>query len=177
MATPNPRASLAAPAVAATSIPVRPVTAWELLALAAAVVLFAFLTWIFPPGPSSFVNRVSVGQFANVTVLVAPLLAMLIATKVGPPLPQAKPMGLTALVTYAAALLFAVLAFLLTIADKFDNLEGRGGLYGFGALLQGLGSLIMELLHLGLLALAALWAYKLFTALGGRLPAVNVQTD
>ncbi|HEY8453302.1 MAG: hypothetical protein FWJ70_16865 [Micromonosporaceae bacterium] len=177
MATPNPGASPAEPAGTGASIPVRPLTAWALLALAAVAVLFAFLSWIFPSGPISFVNRVSVSQFASVTVLVPPLLAMLVATKLGTPLPQAKTMGLVALATYGVAVLFAFLAFLLTIADKFDDLEGRGGLYGFGRLLEGIGALVTELLLVGLLGLAALWTYKLFTGLGGRLPAVNVQTD
>jgi hypothetical protein len=148
-----------------------------LLALAAVIVLFNFLRWIFPPFQTDFLNRLDVGQFANLNVLVAPLLAMLVATKIGAQLAGARLMGLIALATYAAALLFGVLAFLLTIAEKFDGLDGLGGFYVFGAILQGLGSIVGELLLLGLLALAALWTYKIFTGLGGRLPALNVRTD
>lgn len=160
-----------------TSIPVRSLTAWALLALAAVIVLFNFLWWIFPPSEVDFINRLDTSDFANINVIVAPLLALLVATKLGAQLPGSRLMGLVALATYAAALLFGVLAFLLTIAEKFTGLEGRGGFHGFGHILQGLGSLISELLLVGLLALAALWTYRIFTGLGGRLPAFDVRTD
>lgn len=180
MATPNPAdnpGSAPQSGSGGASVPVRPLTTWALLALAAVVVLFSFLRWIFPPSSIDFLNRVDVGQFANTTVLVAPLLAMLVATQIGPVLRGARLMGLVALITYAAALLFGLLAFLLTIADKFDDLGGRGGFHGFGAFLQGLGNLASELLLVSLLALAALWTFRIFTGLGGRLPAVNVRTE
>lgn len=178
MTTPTPSGGShsAAGNPAATGIPVRVLTAWALLALPAAVVLFAFLRWIFPEAAFSFVNRFSVTDFANHTVLVAPLLAMLVASKLGPPLSRAKLMGMVALATYAAALLFGLVAFLVTIAEKFD-VAGRGAYYGFGGVLQGLGGIVVELLLLALLGLAALWTYKLYSDLGGRLPAVSVKTD
>lgn len=160
----------------AAGIPVRSLTAWALLALAAAVVLFAFLRWIFPEQPRPIIDRFSVTNFANHTVLIAPLLAMLVASKLGPALPRAKLMGLVALGTYAAALLLGLVSFLVTIAEKFD-VAGAGAFYAFGGVLNGLGGLIVELLLLVLVALAALWTHKLFTDLGGRLPAISVRTD
>jgi hypothetical protein len=178
MTTPTPAGNQpSAPGNPSGSVlPVRSLTAWALLALAAVIVLFAFLRWIFPPFPHGFTDRFSVTSFANTTVLVAPLLAMLVATKIGPALRNAKLMGMIALATYGAALLFGVVSFLVTIAEKFD-VEGRGAYYAFGYILQGLGDIVVELLLLGLLALAALWTYKIFVTLGGRLPVVNVQTD
>jgi hypothetical protein len=173
MTTPTPSASEGAPASA--GLPVRTLTAWTLLALAAAVVLFAFLRWIFPDVPRGFVNRFSVTTFANHTILVAPLLAMLIATKLGPALRGVKLMGLLAMATYGAALLFGGLSFLFTIVDKFTGVGGRGAIYGFGAIIQGLGSILVELLLLALLALAALWTYKLHTDASGGKPIVNVR--
>ncbi len=157
-------------------IPIRTLTAWALLALAAAVVLFSFLRWIFPEQPRDIIDRFNVTTFANHTVLIAPLLAMLVASKLGPPLRRARLMGQVALATYAAALLLGLVSFLVTIADKFD-ITGWGAFYAFGGILHGLGGLIVELLLLALVALAALWTYKLFTDVGGRLPAVNVRTD
>ncbi len=177
MTTPTPAGAHASGGNAPSAgIPVRSLTAWALLALAAAVVLFAFLRWIFPEVERSFIDRFSVTDFANHTVLVAPLLAMLVASKLGPAVDRARTMGLVALGTYAAALLLGVVSFLATVAEKFD-LAGRGAFYGFGGVLQGLGSVAIEVLLLALLALAALWTYKLFTDLGGRLPAISVRTD
>lgn len=177
MTSPQAGGSPTLPSSPGASIPVRTLTAWALLALAAVIVLFNFLQWIFPPFQTDFLARLDVSQFANLNVLVAPVLAMLLATKVGAQLANARLIGLIALATYAAALLFGLLAFLLTIADKFDSLSGLGGFYGFGAVLQGVGRILSELLLLSLLALAALWTYKIFTGLGGRLPALNVRTD
>jgi hypothetical protein len=177
MATSNPEGSSASGGrPSTTGIPLRLLTAWALLALAAVVVGFAFLRWIFPESSIAFINRFRVADFANHTVLVAPLLAMLVASRLGAPLRGAKLMGVVALATYAAALLFGTVSFLVTIAPKFD-VAGQGWFHGFGAVVQGLGSMLVELLLLALLALAALWTYKLYTGLGGRLPALSVQTD
>jgi hypothetical protein len=176
MTTPTPAGNQPPPAgnPSGPGLPVRPLTAWALLALAAVVVLFAFLRWIFPPFPQA--TRFSVGSFANTTVLVMPLLAMLVATRIGPVLRSAKLMGLVALAIYGVALLFGVVSFLVTIADNFD-VGDRSAYYAFGTILQGFGDLLAEVVLLGLLALAALWTFKLFTEIGGKLPVVNVQTD
>lgn len=177
MTTPNPTGDAAAGTPAGTGVPLRSLTAWALLALAAVHVLFAFLHWIFPSfSRSSFLDAFSVTHFANLTVLVAPLLAMLVATKIGAVLRSVKLIGMVALATYAGALLFGVVSFLVTIADKFD-VAGRDAFYAFGYILQGLGGLVRELLLLGLLALAALWTYRIFSQLGGKLPKVNISSD
>lgn len=178
MTTPTPEGSPAPGArhSTTTGIPLRLLTAWALLALAAIIVGFAFLQWIFPGRATPLVDRFGVTDFANHTVLVAPLLAMLVASRLGSPLRGAKLMGVVALATYAAALLFGLVSFLVTIAPTFD-VAGQGWFHGFGAVVQGLGSMLVELLLLGLLALAALWTYKLYTSLGGRLPPLSVQTD
>jgi hypothetical protein len=176
MTTPTPAGNQPTENAAGRGLPVRFLTAWALLALAAAIVAFAFLRLIFPPFSHAFVDRFSVTSFVNTTVLVAPLLALLVATRIGPALRGARLMSAVALATYGAALLFGVLSFLVTLAGKFSDVGGRGG-YAFGYLLQGLGDLLVELLLLALAALAALWTFKIFTSFGGKLPAVNVQTD
>ena len=175
MTTPPPAGSPAGPGPgpSGTGIEVRPLTAWALLALAAAVIFFSFLTWIFPPSPGDFLGRFNAGSFTNLTVLVAPLLAVLVAARLGPPLPQARTMGLIAVAEYAAALLLGALAFLITIATRFDGLSN--GIYAFGGVLQALGHILVDLLLLALLLLAGLWTYQIFTSLGGRFPRVNVK--
>lgn len=82
-------------------------------------------------------------------------------------------MGLIAVVEYATALVLGVLAFLITIATRFDGLSS--GIYAFGGVLQALGHIVVDLLMLALLLLAGLWTYQIFTSLGGTLPRLNVK--
>ena len=56
---------------------------------------------------------------------------------------------------------------------RFEGFEE--GIYAFGGVLQALGSLILGLLYLALLALAGLYVLQVYTGLGGRL-AINVNT-
>ncbi len=174
MTTPNPATGTSEDAQSSGGLPVRLITVWALLALAAVVVVFQFLRWIFPPTYLEFLNRISVEQFANPYVLVAPMLAVLLATKVGPRLPGASLVSLLATAIYGFALLFGGLAFLLTIAQKFDGLDRLDGLRTFGAVLWGIGSIVYELILVALLALGALWSFTFFRNLGGKLPTVTV---
>lgn len=157
-------------------IALRPLTAWTLLALAATLILFGFLDWIFPESPRDFPDRFGVGAFTEFVVLAAPLLAMLVATKLGPVLGHARLIGSIALIEYAVAWLLGTLAFLITLAGRFGDLH-EDGLYAFGGTLQVLGDIIETLLRLALLALAALWTYRLYTGIGGTLPRLNVQAE
>lgn len=156
-------------------IPLRSLTAWALLALAGATIFFAFLIWVFPPSRTDLLDRFRVDSFTGTTALVAPLLAVLVAGRLGAPLPQARLVGLVAVIEYAVALLLGSLAFLTTIASQFDDLDR--GVYAFGGVLQGIGDLVIPLLRLCLLALAGLWSYQIFADLGGRLPRIRVQPD
>jgi hypothetical protein len=146
-----------------------------LLALAAVTVFFGFLAWIFPASRTDFFSRFTLDSFTGTAVLVAPLLAVLIAAKLGPALPPAKVIALVALVVYGGALVLGGLAFLITFASRFDGLET--GIYAFGGVIQQLGDILATLLRLALLALAMLWTYQLFSSLGGRLPRLDVQAD
>lgn len=157
-------------------IALRPLTAWALLALAATLILFGFLDWIFPVGPRDFPDRFGVGAFTELAVLAAPLLAMLVAAKLGPVLGQARLIGQVALIEYAVAVLLGTLAFLITLAGRFNNLH-EDGFYAFGGVLQALGDIIEVLLRLALLALAGLWTYRLYTGIGGTLPRINIQAE
>lgn len=156
-----------------SGIPLRAVTAWVLLALAGAVIAFGFLGWIFPPSRAGILERFSAVQVTGTTVLVAPLLAVLVATRLGRPLSQMRLIGLLALVEYLVALLLGSLAFLITMATRFDDLAG--GIYAFGGILSGLGDIVISLLRLALLAVAALWTYQLFRGGGGRLPQFEIR--
>lgn len=156
-------------------LPLRLLAAGGLLALAGVIVLFGFLSWIIPASRTDLPDRFGVDSFTNLAVLAAPLLALLVAAKVGPVLPQARQVGLVALGEYATALVLGTLAFLITIASHFQDLDG--GIYAVGGAVQGVGTILETLVRLGLLALAALWAYRIFTGIGGRLPQLHVQSD
>jgi hypothetical protein len=157
-------------------IPLRPLTAGALLALAGTIILFGFLDWIFPPSPRDFPDRFGLGPFTNLIVLAAPLLAMLIATKIGPVLAHARLLGSIALIEYVVALVLGTLAFLITLASRFEGLHDEG-IYAFGGVVRGLGGIIESLLVLSLLTLAALWTYRIYTGIGGRMPQLNVRAD
>jgi len=149
-------------------LPLRLLTAGALVALAGLVIVFGFLEWIFPPFRRDFLDRFDPDPFVSVIVLVAPLLAVLVAARLGRPLRLARLIGQVALVEYAAALVLGALGFLLTLVGRFDDLGS--GIYAFGSVLQRLGDLLITLLLLGLLALAGLWTYRIAGSLGGRLP-------
>jgi hypothetical protein len=157
-------------------IPLRPLTAWALLALAGAIIFFGFLDWIFPDSPRDFPDRFGVGAFTEIPVLAAPLLAVLVATTMGPVLGHARLIGAVALIEYAVALLLGTLAFLITLASRFEGLHDES-VYAFGGVLHRLGDTIETLLLLALLALAALWTYRTYTRIGGTLPRLDVQVD
>lgn len=157
-------------------IPLRLLTAWALLLLAGAIIFFGFLAWIFPPSPTDFPDRFGLGDFTNLIVLAAPLLAVLIATKLGQVLGSARLIGFVALIEYVVALVLGTLAFLIGLAGRFEGLDDEG-VYAFGGVLQALGGIIEALLLLALLALAALWTYRIYTGIGGTLPRLNVHAD
>jgi hypothetical protein len=105
---------------------------------------------------------------------VAPLLAVLVAARLGPPIPRATLVGLVALIEYAVALVLGVLAFLVTLALQFDDLGH--GIYLLGGIVQRIGDILVTLLQLALLALAGLWTHRIFAGLGGRLPGLDPRT-
>lgn len=156
-------------------IPLRSLTAWALLAFAGVVILLGLLAWILPPSEMDLIAQLSAGQFTSTPVLVAPLLAALVAGRLGAPIRSAQLVGMLALVEYAVALLLGIPAFLVSIAGQYDGLGE--GIQAVGAALQRVGGQLTTLLRLGLLALAGLWVYRIFTSLGGRLPQVNLRLD
>jgi hypothetical protein len=176
MTTPTPAGNRRLGGPASGGIPLRPLTAWALLALAGTIIFFGFLAWIFPPSPTDFPDRFGVGDFTNLIVLAAPVLAVLIATKIGPALGSARLIGFIALIEYAVALVLGTLAFLVGLAGRFEGLDDDG-VYAFGGVLQALGGILETLLLLALLALAALWTYRIYTGIGGTLPRLNVHAD
>jgi hypothetical protein len=176
MTTPTPAGDPRLGGSRGGGIPLRSLTAWALIALAGTIIFFGFLAWIFPPSPTDFPDRFGVDDFTNLLVIGGPLLAVLIATRLGPVLGSARLIGSLALIEYVVALVLGVLAFLVGLAGRFEGLHEEG-VYAFGGVLQALGGVLETVLLLALLALAALWTYRIYTGIGGTLPRLNVQTD
>lgn len=178
MTSPEPPAETPDPDAksGSTGIPLRTLTAWALISVAALRVLFGFLAWIFPTTPGQGTARFVVYAFADPWTIVAALLGVLVATRLGPALSNAKLMTTIALSTYAAAAVFGLVAFLVGLADRFDA-GGREGIYAFGSVLQSLGGMIIELLSLAIVALAGLWTVKLAGSYVPKLPSVDINTE
>jgi hypothetical protein len=178
MASPEPPAETPEPGQESrsTGIPLRTLTAWALLGLAALQVLFEFLEWIFPTAEGLGTARFNVYEFADPWIIVPALLGMLVAFKLGPPLSNARLYSTIALSTFAAAAVFGLVAFFVGLADHFDT-AGREGIYAFGFILQSLGGIIDELLWLALVVLAGLWAVKIAGSDTAKLPNVNINTE
>jgi hypothetical protein len=167
MTTPPPTA----PGFGPDTTTLRLLTAGTLLAIAAVLIFFGFLRWVFPPVRLDFFQRFAPEQFTSLLVLAAPLLAVLIAIKLAPVLTHGKLIGLVAMIEYAAAFVLGALGFLLSVAGRFEDLGS--GVYAFGGLLQNLGFILAILLQLGLLVLALLWTYRLYGGAGGRIPRLD----
>lgn len=155
-------------------VPVRLLTAWALLAWAAVGIAFGFLGWILPTHRADILHRFDPAAFTSVPVLAAPVLAALVALRLGPsPAPDwGRPVALVAMLEYLTALTLGTLAFLVTLTSRFDSLPD-GFIYAAGAMVGHVGDIAGTLLRLGLLTLGLLWVYQLFTRAGGRLPGLG----
>lgn len=178
MASPEPPADTPEPSPTSggTGIPLRTLTAWALVGVAALQVLFGFLEWIFPTSEGQGTGRFNVFEFADPWIIVPALLGVLVALKLGPALSSAKLITTIALSTLAAAALFGLVAFFVGLADHFDT-SGREGVYAFGFILQSLGGILAELLWLGLVVLAGLWVVKIAGSDTAKLPSVNINPE
>lgn len=178
MASPEPPAETPEPSPrsGSTGIPLRTLTAWALIGLAALQVLFEFFEWIFPMSEGQGTGRFNVYEFADPWIIVPALLGILVALKLGPALSNAKLMTTIVLSTLGAAAVFGLVAFFVRLADHFDT-GGREGVYAFGFVLQSLGGLLDELLWLGLVVLAGLWVVKIAGSGAAKLPSVNINPE
>lgn len=163
MTTPNSaRAALSSP---------RTLAAWALVAYAALHLVFSFFDWILP-GDGRLVDRSAGAGFTNLFVMAMPVVAVLIAVYLNPPLPGARLLATVALVEYAVSLVFGVLAWLIGFGSVFggsldDSLNDA---------FDGLRYLVMGIADLALIAIAAYVVYRAFTRLGGRLPVTLNRT-
>lgn len=174
MASPEPPADT--PETGSKGIPLRTLTAWALVAVAALQVVFEFFEWIFPTREGEGTARFNVYEFADPWIIVPALLGLIVAYKLGPALSNARLLSTIAVSALGAAALFGIVAFFVGLADHFDT-GGREGVYAFGFVLQSLGGILNELLWLGLVVLAGLWAVKIAGSDAAKLPNVNIDAE
>jgi hypothetical protein len=147
--------------------PIRTAAAWILLAYPGVIVAFALFRVLFPEFPMTFVNRAN--GFTTIEVLVFPLLAVLVGTRVGAVVPGARLLTLLAVVIYGVALVFGTLWLLGSAGDQFGSFGG--GIHSFGGVVRGIGQVATGLLKLALFAVAALWTLRIHRSLRGRTAA------
>jgi hypothetical protein len=144
--------------VAAVRARIRPLRAFVVLGLLgypALLLVFAFARWLLPLYPNEdFTSRSNYHSFVNEWTIVAPVLAVLLATAVPPALGLARPIALVALGEYAAALLFGTLSFLVGMSGPFGRISDSGTAYVLGREFDALAYLVIGTGTLGLAALA-----------------------
>jgi hypothetical protein len=161
MTSPGPAGPFAGPAES-----VRTLAVWALLGYAALLILFALFDWLLPSDPGGFSARSAGAGFVTVPTMAAPLLAVLLAAYVSPPLTFTRLAALAALLEYAAILVFGMLALLIGLPAAFNV---RGDAYAPDTSLDGLAYLLIGVAELALVAIAALAVWRVYAGLGGRL--------
>jgi hypothetical protein len=143
----------------------RTLAAWALVGFAALHLVFTFLIWITPGGGSVSGGAASAfGEFTNLVIMAMPVLAVVLAAYLTPPVAGARLITVVALIEYAVALLFGALTFLIGLGAAFDGVNNaEDGMRALQYLVQGIATL-------ALVAVAAYVVFRAFTSLGGRLP-------
>jgi hypothetical protein len=156
MTTPNPaRALLAEP---------RQLAAWALVGYAGLHLVFAFLRWLVPGEFTTFAGRSAIasGGFTALVELALPVLAVLLAAAIAPPVRHAKLIATVAVVEYAVLLFLGVITFLIGLG----GFSGADGLDVLTYVVLGLGRLVLA-------AIAGLVTYQTWARLGGSFAALS----
>lgn len=154
---PDPVPREATPANQITN-PLREVAAFVLLAANALFLFVGFLQLAVPYSRGdSFAGRAD-EAFVNVVGLAAialPILSVLLATHIHPPVRQARLITLIALVEYAVSAVLAVVAFLGWLVGGLGDAAFRGAFTGF----------FTRVAYLAIFAIAAFVVFKVWRAL------------
>jgi hypothetical protein len=142
----------------------RTLAAWALVGYAALFLAFTFLIWITPGrGSVSGGAADAFGDFTSLVVMSMPVVAVVLAAYVSPPVAGAKFITLIALIEYGVAFLFGALTFLIGLGAAFEGVDNAEDA------MRGLEYLVLGFARLALLAVAGYVVYRAFTGLGGRL--------
>ena len=143
----------------------RTLAAWALVGYAGLHLAFTFLVWVAPgSGSVSGGAAAAYGEFTSLVIMAMPVLAVVLAAYVTPPVPGARLITIVALIEYAVSLLFGLLTFLIGLGAVFDGIgDAEDGI-------RALQYLVMGFATFALIAVAAYVVLRAFTGLGGRLP-------
>jgi hypothetical protein len=143
----------------------RPLFAWGLLAYVAITTFFALLTWLVPAGGSDIFGRswTANGTVTGLILIALPLLAVLITSQVKPVANGAKLIAFVALAEYALIVAFGLLTFLIGLLHTGDIIHDAPSAFNTFA------AILLDVIRLGLAALAALVTFRTFTAQGGKI--------
>ena len=143
----------------------RALAAWALIGYAALHLVFTFLVWAAPGRGSVSGGAASAyGQFTDLLIMAMPVVAVVLAAYLTPPVAGAKLITLIALIEYAVALAFGGLTFLIGLGAAFDGIGTAEGA------MIALQYLVLGFARLGLLVVTGYVVFRAFTTLGGRLP-------
>jgi hypothetical protein len=148
---PSPRASLGR----ALSSP-RTLAAWALVGYVALYLFFEFVRLPLPNG-GSFSSRAAGAGFRSLLVMAMPVLAVLLARYVSPPVAGGRLVNLVALIEYGVALTLGLVTLLLGLPAVLD---------GIGNAQSAFGALRYVVLGIAELVLTAIAAYFTLRALG-----------
>lgn len=143
----------------------RALAAWALLTYTALFLFFTFFSWLL--GDGSFSGRSASAGFRNLFELAMPVVAVVLATYITPPLPGAKLMTIIALVEYAFALFFGIVTLLIGLGAVLDHVNTA--FESFNALQY----LVMGIAGLALITVAAYVTVRAYQSLGGRIPTIT----
>jgi hypothetical protein len=141
----------------------RSLAAWALVGYTALHLMFSFFDWVLPDG-GTFAGRSAAADFRSLFVMAMPLVAVLLAVHVSPPLDQAKLISAVALVEYAVSLLFGLFTLLIGLGAVFD-----GSMRYANFVFDAMSYLVLGIAGLALIAVAAWVALRAFTQSGGTI--------
>jgi hypothetical protein len=168
MTTPTPTPSLGISMGRALSTP-RALVAWAIIGYPALFLFFEFFELILPGG--SFAGRAAGAEFRSLTINAIPVLAVVLAAYVGPPIPAARLLARIALIEYAVTLIFGSLTLVVGLVAVVDGVNSAQS--GLGAMRY----VVMGATELGMIAVVASVALRAYTGLGGKLPvSIRIRT-
>lgn len=140
----------------------RALGAWALLGYVALFLFFAFFRWILPGG--SFSGRSAGAEFRSLFEMAMPLVAVLLAVYVNPPLPGARIMAGIAVVEYAISLFFGLVTLLIGLGAVLDGVNNPHDM------MNALAYLVLGAASLVLIAIAGYVCLRAFLGAGGLRP-------
>jgi hypothetical protein len=139
----------------------RALAALGLVGYVALAEFFAFIVWIGANGTFTTRSLGAAGELLDLALMAMPIVAVLIAAKIGAAIGMARTIVMVAVIEYAVMFVLGLITFLIGIGALFDI---DSGILGTQALILGLAKLV-------LVAIVGYITFRIFTDMGGRFRA------